>query len=295
MEQSSQPKARRARRPWTDEDQRRAEELRGQGLSYEAIGRHLGFSGHTVRCRLDPIAREKGRAATRRWAETHRDEICERKRSEYWANPEVHRERARRYQVENRSARRQYDKRWRDANREWVRERDRLYGKEWRQANRERDREGRRLRERRWYAADPSRAHAKVYRWRARNPDAYREIARRRNANKRSARGKAMAPVTLDQLQVRFATFGDRCAYCGTASRITVDHVLALSAGGLDEASNIIPACWNCNSGKHARPVEQWYRRQPFFTETRWRKIQRHCPGVAAGQLPLALDPSVVA
>ena len=95
-------------------------------------------------------------------------------------------------------------------------------------------------------------------------------------------------PLSLEQIRNRIAMFGDRCAYCGLAERLTVDHVLPLTAGGLDEAVNIAPACVSCNSGKKDRRVGEWYRRQPFFTEARWRRIQRHFPG-ATGQISLAL------
>jgi hypothetical protein len=68
-----------------------------------------------------------------------------------------------------------------------------------------------------------------------------------------------------------------------------VEHVLALTKGGLDEASNIIPSCNTCNCSKNNSPVGAWYNRQPFFAEARWRKIQRHCSAAVVGQLPLAM------
>jgi 5-methylcytosine-specific restriction endonuclease McrA len=71
--------------------------------------------------------------------------------------------------------------------------------------------------------------------------------------------------------------------------RLTVEHVLALTKGGLDEAANIIPACTACNSSKNNSPIEDWYRQQPWFMDARWRKIQRHCSAAVVGQLPLAL------
>jgi 5-methylcytosine-specific restriction endonuclease McrA len=93
----------------------------------------------------------------------------------------------------------------------------------------------------------------------------------------------------MPSLMIRYALFKGKCCYCGTGGKLEVDHVLPLSLGGLDDASNIAPACRRCNASKNASPVEAWYRRQPFFTEVRWRKIQRHCPAAVTGQLPLAL------
>jgi 5-methylcytosine-specific restriction endonuclease McrA len=147
------------------------------------------------------------------------------------------------------------------------------------------------------------RAHGAAYsessrRWRKANPEKIREKARRRNAWKRAARRAALHPVTRAQIDARFAIWGNRCAFCGADAphqrnhgrqRLTVEHVLALTKGGLDEASNIIPACSACNSSKSNSPIEDWYRQQEWFTEPRWAKIRKHCPAAVVGQLPLAL------
>jgi hypothetical protein len=295
MEQLSQGAPVRVRRSWTSEDQCRAEELRSQGLSYQSIGNAIGFSKHAVRCKLDPAAKKKAAESRRQHYESHREAICERARLAYWANPEPERERSRRYNADHQQERLEYDRRWRDANREWVRERNRKNNKRWRQANIDKARENARQRGRRWYYADPTRSHLKCYRWREAHPDAWREIARRRYAAKKSARLQALVWADLAQVRRRVDLFNGQCAYCGSAERITIDHVLALSRGGLDESSNLVPACRSCNSSKRAQPVEDWYHRQPFFSKARWRKIRQHCPGVAAGQLPLALGLLAVA
>jgi hypothetical protein len=91
------------------------------------------------------------------------------------------------------------------------------------------------------------------------------------------ARKQTPFPCTPSQRLSRFALFNGRCAYCGTHGKMTVDHVVPLSRGGFDEASNIVPACTKCNSSKHARPVLEWYQSQPFFKQSQWDKIVRHC------------------
>jgi 5-methylcytosine-specific restriction endonuclease McrA len=55
---------------------------------------------------------------------------------------------------------------------------------------------------------------------------------------------------------------------------LEVEHVVALNDGGWHIPSNILGACRSCNSSKRDRPVEQWFRAQPFFSEERWQKIQ---------------------
>lgn len=141
----------------------------------------------------------------------------------------------------------------------------------------------------RYREANRERIRQKVREWQKKNPDKVSEQNRRRSAIRRAAHKVSLSPLTVAQKTAQFALFDNTCAYCGIADRLSVDHILPLSHGGLDELKNVVPACPTCNSSKSARPVEEWYRQQPFFSEARWRKIQRHCPAAVAGQLPLAL------
>jgi hypothetical protein len=141
----------------------------------------------------------------------------------------------------------------------------------------------------RQYRENPEKYQERTARWRRENPEPVRQMARRHYSLKRSSRYKSLRPLTLGQRSTRFALFGDSCAYCGDTGRLEADHVLALTAGGLDEVGNIVPACRWCNASKQAKPVEAWYRAQPFFTEKSWAKIQRHCPNASKGQLMLGI------
>lgn len=141
-----------------------------------------------------------------------------------------------------------------------------------------------------WHKNNIRYQHERTRQWRIRNPDKNREATRRYAARKRAAYKSALNPLSKEQQKHRFDLFSSHCAYCGGTGALAVEHVLPLSKGGLDEANNVVPACPRCNSSKRDHFVEDWYRRQPFFTEERWRKIQRHCPAAVAGQLPLALS-----
>ncbi len=47
------------------------------------------------------------------------------------------------------------------------------------------------------------------------------------------------------------------CCYCdGPAEEL--DHVVPLAHGGPDIAANIVAACRDCNSNKHAKSLAQW-------------------------------------
>ena len=46
---------------------------------------------------------------------------------------------------------------------------------------------------------------------------------------------------------------GNACRYCGAMApdvKIQVDHVIPVALGGTDEASNLVAACRDCNTGK---------------------------------------------
>jgi len=51
---------------------------------------------------------------------------------------------------------------------------------------------------------------------------------------------------------------GFLCQYCGAhppAAILEIDHIIAVSAGGLDDESNLVTACFDCNRGKGARDL----------------------------------------
>jgi hypothetical protein len=293
------------RRLWTVQDQTTTEVAAACGVSCAEIGRVLGRSHTLIKSHLDPsLAKkrrensriwrnanlEKARDATRQWYASNKDKASEYARDYRQSDPERHKARIASWRAANFERVREYRRRRYESNPERARQLARL----WYATNPERARE----RHRSWCQANHERLQELHRLWRKRNPDKVRERSRRRHALKRAAHRKALQPVTQEQLDNRFALWSDCCAFCGVnatdsrnigRARLTVEHVLALTKGGLDEASNIIPACTACNSSKHNSPVETWYRRQPFFSDLRWRKIQRHCPAAVVGQLPLAL------
>jgi hypothetical protein len=238
------------RRLWTAQDQITAEVAAACGVGLRTIAAAIDCGHNTVRRQLVTGALEQEALKTRL------------RRA---ADPEKARE---------------WDRTWRKNNLEKARDAGRRY----KAANRERVLERARIRDK----ADPAKRRDKHLRWQQANRNATRERNRRRQALRRAARCRALLPITSAAIGAQFALWRNRCAYCGISGRITVDHVSPLIHGGLDQVDNIVPACGNCNSSKRDRPVETWYRRQPFFSESRWRKIERHCPASAGGQLVLS-------
>ncbi|HFD1835880.1 HNH endonuclease [Clostridium perfringens] len=71
--------------------------------------------------------------------------------------------------------------------------------------------------------------------------------------------------------------FNNECAYCGKKLKnLTQDHVIPLSKGGNYTKDNIIPVCRNCNSQKHNKDFNTWYKSQKFYSEKRENKIKKY-------------------
>jgi 5-methylcytosine-specific restriction endonuclease McrA len=99
-----------------------------------------------------------------------------------------------------------------------------------------------------------------------------RQKSKRRKAQMRDS---VAIQVSGQEIKARFAEFDDRCAYCGAGGDLHIEHVVPISRGGGHAIGNIVPACESCNYSKRDHDPETWYRRQPFFSELRWRKICR--------------------
>jgi hypothetical protein len=86
-----------------------------------------------------------------------------------------------------------------------------------------------------------------------------------------------MPKVTAADIARRFWLFGNACAYCGCDGPLQVDHVVAITRGGLHTPDNLVPACKRCNISKNAQRVEAWYLSQPFFSAERWEALLLAC------------------
>jgi 5-methylcytosine-specific restriction enzyme A len=53
---------------------------------------------------------------------------------------------------------------------------------------------------------------------------------------------------------------GKKCLCCGTDKKITLDHVIPVSKGGLNEINNLQPLCKSCNSRKSTKIID--YRKE---------------------------------
>jgi len=90
-------------------------------------------------------------------------------------------------------------------------------------------------------------------------------------------RGEENPELTHQEWKECLIFFGGECAYCGCTTRrgtrMTKDHLQAVTDGGVTRQSNIVPACSTCNSSKGAEDFKDWFMKQSFFSQERLNRI----------------------
>jgi hypothetical protein len=150
---------------------------------------------------------------------------------------------------------REYNKRYYEANADGMRNRSRAY----RESHRDQVAEY----NRKWYAEHKELANQLCRNWYQRNKERVKEQHRQyykkhpeknlRNCYRRRALiGLTVVNrLTRKQWEEIKAAYKQHCAYCGCKpEKLTQDHVIPLSKGGLHTANNVVPACPQCNIAK---------------------------------------------
>lgn len=108
-----------------------------------------------------------------------------------------------------------------------------------------------------WYAVNTERVRITGVAYRIAYPEKVRAknaTWQKANPEKASYRRLRRFNVTPELTAAQWATIleahNNCCAYCGTDGPMTKDHVIPISRGGTDNASNVVPACKSCNSSK---------------------------------------------
>jgi 5-methylcytosine-specific restriction endonuclease McrA len=71
-------------------------------------------------------------------------------------------------------------------------------------------------------------------------------------------RGATALIMTKEDWIEALDRFGNACAYCGSTSKLTVEHMQPLSRGGQHSRDNVVPACARCNTQKRARTLDEF-------------------------------------
>lgn len=82
---------------------------------------------------------------------------------------------------------------------------------------------------------------------------------------------KAIKPGhTRRQWEMKFFECGCKCLYCEIPLLLdsaTKDHLIPVSRGGSDDISNIVPACFRCNTMKSKKTFDEFMRARPWFSK----------------------------
>lgn len=102
------------------------------------------------------------------------------------------------------------------------------------------------LRQREWARQHREDNVRRSREWERAHPDRRRGIAHARRAREKGAAGR----FTAEEWKQLVRRYNERCAYCGSAETLTVDHRIPLARGGSNRIDNILPACGWCNRSK---------------------------------------------
>jgi len=106
-----------------------------------------------------------------------------------------------------------------------------------------------------WNIANRERYNANMRAWRANNKDKVAEQNRNIKAKRRNAERRVVTAKDWRRLVDRYRGC---CAYCGDATKLTMEHVVPISRGGRHSIGNLLPVCMTCNTKKNRRLLVEW-------------------------------------
>ena len=109
--------------------------------------------------------------------------------------------------------------------------------------------------------------------WKKDNPEKVFNSHNKRRLKEEQGRG-----ITKEQWLEMMEFFEWRCAYSGeylggNSNNRSIDHIVPLSNGGLNEIWNCVPMLKSYNSSKNTKNMLEWYMKQDFYSEERLNKI----------------------
>lgn len=66
--------------------------------------------------------------------------------------------------------------------------------------------------------------------------------------------------IRRDKRVAIYVRDGFKCVYCGSSESLSLDHIKAVSKGGINCHRNLATSCISCNSSKKAKNNVQWFR-----------------------------------
>jgi len=71
-----------------------------------------------------------------------------------------------------------------------------------------------------------------------------------------------------------YQAWDNKCGYCGSQAT-SLDHIVPRFKSGCSSRHNLVPACTKCNTNKASCEMENWYRKQEYFTEEKLNAIKK--------------------
>lgn len=72
--------------------------------------------------------------------------------------------------------------------------------------------------------------------------------------------------------QAIYEAWDHSCAYCGEHAT-SLDHIIPKFKSGCSCWYNLVPSCLRCNGHKGSEDMEEWFRKQEFFSEENLDRI----------------------
>lgn len=187
-------------------------------------------------------------------------------RQYYQDNKEKIKEKAKQYYQDNKEERKEYKKQYYNENKEEILEKCKQYREEHKEEKKEYNKE--------YYQDNKEEIANYQKQYRENNPEKIFNWHNKRRTSKESlGRG-----VTKEQWLEMMNFFDWKCAYSdeyigGDSDKRTIDHIIPLNKGGLNEIWNCVPMLRDYNSSKKTNSILEWYQKQNFYSEERLLKI----------------------
>jgi 5-methylcytosine-specific restriction endonuclease McrA len=153
---------------------------------------------------------------------------------------------------------RNYCKKWRDGNLEYISNKQ----KRWRAENLDYDKNyynknNERLLSQKgnWRKENPATAKAICKRYRKKHPETKRMSERKRRALKKGIKEN----YSKRDEQITLQMFENKCFNCGSEQNLTIDHHFCLNNGNPLTLKNAVVLCQSCNSKKNDKNPEFFY------------------------------------
>ena len=183
------------------------------------------------------------------------------------------------FNMEHKEEQLQYNKQYREKNRERIldychqnRDKRNKQTKEWRKQNAEY------VKQYRKQYQDEHKEEIREYHKQYRQTPQGQIKNFNSNSNRRTKEENQGSGITKDQWLEMMNFFNWKCAYSGediggSKNIRSIDHIVALDNGGLNEIWNCVPMYRSYNCSKRTQDMEEWYKKQDFYSEERLQKI----------------------